>query len=79
MESPLHNPPHVSQNPQTVFAVVWGLVSKAVLIALYPEIGLGLREVDAAPLQRRNEIPGVQVLVALRIPKNRLPKGIVDV
>jgi len=65
MESPLQNPPHVAEHPQSVLAVAWRLVDEVSLIRLNPPIGVFRREMPVPGAQFTDGIVRVKALITL--------------
>lgn len=61
------NPPHIAQDPQAVHAQVCSLVGEVGLIALYPVVGVGLREMPVPGAQLTDEVIRVKALITFRV------------
>lgn len=61
------HPPHIAEHPVSVLAEIRRLVDEALLVSLYPLIGILLAEMPVPRAQLTDEVIGVKALIAFGI------------
>lgn len=66
-EIPSEHPPHVTEHPEAVLAVVRRLVDEELLVTLYPLVGVRLAEMPVSRTQLTDEVVRVKELITFGI------------